>query len=92
MALLLNERGRALTYSALDNRYDRARVKARAAHPELADEIRQAQFRDLRAKAGTDIDEERGMKAAQELLGHTTEAMTRQYVRHRLGKKVEPTR
>lgn len=46
----------------------------------------------MRAKAGTDVDEERGMQAAQELLGHTTPTMTRRYVRHRLGKKVEPTR
>lgn len=60
MALLVNERGRALTYSALDNRYDRARVKACAAYPELAEEIRQAQFRDLRAKAGTDVDRSAG--------------------------------
>lgn len=50
------------------------------------------QFRDLRAKAGTDKEDASGMSAAKDQLGHTSEKMTSHYVRHRLGKKVSPTR
>lgn len=50
------------------------------------------QFRDLRAKAGTDKEDSQGMAAAKDQLGHANESMTRHYVRHRLGKKVSPTR
>jgi integrase len=50
------------------------------------------QFRDLRAKAGTDKEDTQGMSAAKDQLGHTSEKMTAHYVRHRLGKKVGPTR
>lgn len=50
------------------------------------------QFRDLRAKAGTDKEDSDGMAAAKDQLGHSTEKMTAHYVRHRLGKRVTPTR
>lgn len=50
------------------------------------------QFRDLRAKAGTDKEDTQGMAAAKDQLGHANESMTAHYVRHRLGKKVSPTR
>jgi len=50
------------------------------------------QFRDLRAKAGTDKDEEAGLSAAKDLLGHKNSSMTVHYVRHRKGKLVNPTR
>lgn len=92
IALLLNEHGRALTYPAVRKRFDRARLQAEKNHPELAAEIREYQLRDMRAKAGTDVEEKRGMSEAKGLLGHTTETMTARYVRHRLGKKVEPTK
>lgn len=72
--------------------FDRARVKAAEEHPELAAQIREFQFRDLRAKAGTDKEEQQGMEAAQSQLGHASAAMTRQYVRHRKGKLVKPTK
>ena len=52
----------------------------------------QFQFKDLRAKAGTDKEDAQGMSAAKDQLGHTSEKMTAHYVRHRLGKKVSPTR
>lgn len=90
--LLTNEKGQPLSEFELRGAFDRARLRAATAHPELAEEIRKFQFRDLRAKAGTDTEESSGMEAAQSQLGHTTQAMTAQYVRHRLGKLVKPTK
>lgn len=84
--------GQQLTESMLRGAFDRARVAAIEAHPELAMEIRAFQFRDLRAKAATDTDERDGITAAQEQLGHSTAAMTKHYVRHRKGKLVRPTK
>lgn len=43
-------------------------------------------------KAGTDKDEELGLNAARDLLGHKNSSMTVQYVRHRKGKLVQPTK
>ena len=50
------------------------------------------QVRDMRPKAATTIDEKDGTKAAQGLLGHTTEQMTTNYIRHKAGKLVKPTK
>ncbi|MGF6595416.1 integrase [Paraburkholderia sp. GAS448] len=51
------------------------------------------QFRDLRAKAGTDKTDSTGdIRQAQKQLGHTSVAMTEHYVRNRRGEKVKPTR
>ena len=51
------------------------------------------QFRDLRAKAGTDKTESAGdIRAAQLQLGHKSLKMTEHYVRERKGDKVGPTR
>jgi integrase len=44
-------------------------------------------FRDIRAKAATDID---GLTRAQKLLGHKTRTMTEHYTRNRKGDKVSP--
>ena len=54
--------------------------------------IRAFQFRDLRAKAGADTEETRGMAAAKDQLGHSSEVMTAHYVCHRRGKLVKPTK
>lgn len=83
--LLINEVGAPLTKDAVRYRFDKARELA-GINPKLF------QYRDLRAKAGTDKEESDGIKAAQEQLGHQSERMTSHYVRHRLGKKVSPTR
>jgi len=85
LALVVNERGLALSASALDNRFEAAR---RAAGVEL----NSFQFRDLRAKAATETEEQIGMEAAQNLLGHKSSGMTAHYVRNRKGKLVKPTR
>lgn len=72
--------------------FDRARAAAAEANPEQAKDIWEFQFRDLRAKAGTDKEEVEGIIAAQSQLGHSSPSMTAHYVRHRKGKLVGPTK
>ncbi len=90
--LLTDMKGQPLTKDMLRGAFDRARILAQGKYPELADDIKKFQFRDLRAKAGTDTEEFGGMSAAQAQLGHTTPTMTAHYVRHRKGKLVPPTK
>jgi len=85
MALLVNEKGQPLSKDTLRSRFDKARESAGVAKDSF-------QFRDLRAKAATDTDEASGTQAAQALLGHTTEAMTANYIRRKVGRKVRPIR
>ncbi|WP_288076458.1 tyrosine-type recombinase/integrase [Pseudomonas sp.] len=85
LALVVNEKGQALTASALDGRFGKAREKAGIGTMEF-------QFRDLRAKAATETEDTAGMEQAQALLGHADAKMTSHYVRHRMGKLVKPTR
>lgn len=85
LAVLCNERGEPLSYSTLRSRFDKAREMAGIDKALF-------QFKDLRAKAGTDKEEAGGIRAAQDQLGHTSEQMTAHYVRHRRGKKVTPTK
>lgn len=82
LKLLIDDDGKPLTESMLRHKFDRAR--------ELSGQT--WQFRDLRAKAGTEKEMDSGMSAAQDLLAHTTQNMTSAYVRNRVGKLVEPTR
>lgn len=91
---VVNEKGVALTAFALRSRFDNARDAAalKATDPKLLARIRDFQFRDLRAKAGTDKEDSGGMGEAKDLLGHADEKMTKRYVRHRIGKRVSPTR
>lgn len=89
---LAAKNGRSLTKAMLRGAFDRARLAAVIARPDLAAGIKAFQFRDLRAKAGTDTEESRGMAAAKDQLGHSTETMTAHYVRHRRGKLVKPTK
>lgn len=81
--LVVNDTGRPVQGRTVTAWFDAARKEAG---------LSGIQFRDLRAKAGTDKDDTAGMGAARDQLGHTTERTTRLYVRHRLGKKVSPTR
>jgi integrase len=83
MALLVNEDGQALTRSMLRGRFDDARERAGVGKDLF-------QFRDFRAKVATELDEAEGTRAAQAMLGHTTEAMTVRYIRNKVGKKVRP--
>lgn len=79
LALLVNETGKPLTKNTLRDRFDDARAAAGVAKDLF-------QFRDLRAKAATEEDAAGGTRQAQALLGHTTESMTADYIRHKVGK------
>jgi integrase len=92
LALVINEKGRPFSYSAMDNRWEHARARAVKAYPKLKEAILQFQFRDLRAKAGTDKAASDGVHQAQRQLGHSSVTTTEIYVRNRRGEKVTPTR
>lgn len=91
-ALCVNENGEGLTYFALANRLAHIRTRAIKDNPALADAITHFQFRDLRAKAGTDKAESHNLDEAKKQLGHTNVKMTEHYVRSRKGEKVSPTK
>lgn len=85
-ALIVNESGQRMTLDTLQRRFREARRAAGVADKEF-------QFRDLRAKAGTDKTDSSGdIREAQKQFGHTSVAMTEHYVRNRRGDKVKPTR
>ena len=92
LALIVDESGKTIRQPALRYRFDQARLRAIEAHPELAAEIREFQFRDLRAKAGTDTAEATDIRTAQKQLGHAHIQTTEIYVRNRRGDKVKPTK
>jgi integrase len=92
LKLVNTRQGYPMSQTTLRGAFDRARDAAVEKHPAMTKEIRSFQFRDLRAKAGTDVEEDRGMAAAKDQLGHSSEAMTAHYVRHRKGKLVKPTK
>jgi integrase len=89
--LIRNEDEQPLTYSAMSQRFQKARAAA-IEHAQdsnqtaLAASLRGFQFRDLRARAASDVDD---LRAAQRLLGHGSAAMTEKYVRARVGDKVK---
>lgn len=84
-ALVVNDNGRPVSLALLQRRW----VKARETAKLPAD----LQFRDLRAKAGTDKADSSGdARQAQRLLGHSSVVMTESYIRNRRGSKVTPTR
>lgn len=72
LALLIDERGRRLTKAQLRNRFETARTAAGIPGADF-------QFRDMRRKAGTDLRDQAGLDAAQDLLGHRSQAMTEHY-------------
>lgn len=84
-ALLVNESGQTLRADAMRYRFDQAREKAGIAKKDF-------QFRDFRARTATEADDVAGIRVAQALLGHATEAMTAEYIRHKAGKKIKPLR
>ena len=77
LSLIQNEKGLPLSISELRGGFDRAREKAGVSF----------QFRDLRAKAATDLED---LSHAQKLLGHSSREMTEHYTRKRKGETVTP--
>jgi integrase len=76
---LQNFDGQSLSYFALRSRFDKARAQSGVSF----------QFRDLRAKAATDIND---LMHAQKLLGHKNRTTTEIYTRDRIGELVKPLR
>lgn len=84
-------------YAAFDNRFEDARTRAAVAlddagMSEPATAVRTFQFRDLRAKPGTDKADATDICSAQQQLGHKNLRTTEIYVRSRVGEKVTPTK
>ena len=69
-----------------------ARALEDAGEGELAAAVKRFQFRDLRAKAGTDKADATDMREAQQQLGHKSVKTTEIYLRSRAGEKVTPTK
>ena len=90
--LICTETGRSISQNALRLRFDKRRDKAIKQNPAIAKDVKHFQFRDSRAKAASDKAESETMRDAQLQLGHSSMAMTEQYVRQRRGQKVSPTR
>lgn len=91
--LITTPGGRAVTASMLRLRFDDARKAAIGnalgiEDTDLAEQIRQFQFRDIRPKAASEIVD---LKHASRLLGHTDERITATIYR-RVGEIVKPTR
>ena len=78
--LLVNERGQKMTKAMLRSRFEAARISAGISGNDF-------QFRDLRRKSGTDLRDQAGLDAAQDLLGHASREMTEHYTAAR-GKKI----
>lgn len=82
--LIISERGKHVSPSMLRDRWEAAREAAQkavieAGDPGLGAAIREFQFKDIRPKAATEIND---LKEASRLLGHTEEEITRAvYVR-----------
>jgi integrase len=85
LALIVIETGQPMNEYTMRTRMDAAREAAGIPKEDF-------QFRDMRPKAATEVDEKSGTKEAQGLLGHTTETMTTKYIRHKVGKLVKPTK
>jgi integrase len=66
--------GQRYTYSGANTAWKRGLKRAGMVN---------TQFRDLRAKALTDLDESDGIQAAQRLGGHSTQSQTAEYIRHK---------
>lgn len=91
--LITNKAGLRMSSQMLRNRWDEAReiaaVKAAASgDTALAASIRLFQFRDIRPKAASEIED---INKASRLLGHSTEEMTKKVYR-RVGEVVSPTK
>ena len=85
--------GKPISEKMLRLRFEPARKAAaekaaKAGDAELAKSIMNFQFRDIRPKAASDIE---SLEQASDLLGHTTQGMTRRIYR-RIGKAVDPTK
>ena len=79
--LFYNKFARPLTRANLTLWFHNLRQSLIAQYPDLSEDLMRFQFRDLRAKSATDIFLSSTLTDAKEQLGHTSENMTRTYVR-----------
>lgn len=91
--LITNAAGLRMSWPMMNNRWNEAREKAAAqaiadGDADFAAEIRQFQFRDIRPKAASEIED---ISHASRLLGHSKEKIT-QDVYRRVGEVVSPTK
>ena len=86
--LFLNSHGKPLSRAALSRQFLELRKTVMQQRPELAEELSAFQFRDLRAKAATDIYLAADTRSASDQLGHASERMTKTYIRR--GKILKP--
>lgn len=90
---IVNEHGKRMSWPMLRNRWadarEAARVKAEVEKkPDLANRIAQFQFRDIRPKAASEIND---LSDASVLLGHSKEGITERVYR-RVGAIVKPSK
>lgn len=91
LTVLADPKGQPLKeFGYFRSQFDKARDAAETEAREMGIDFVRFQFRDLRPKAATDLDTLHSLKAAQKLLGHTTERMTADYIRKRRGDVVKP--
>ena len=83
MHLLVDEKGNPITKAVFQTMFSQARRSAGIAFSDF-------QFKDIRAKSATEIEENKGIGQTQKLLGRTTPQMTEQYIRNKAGKIVTP--
>ena len=85
--VLISERGTGYRYSGIRSSWDRLCERAG---------VENLNIHDLRGRAGVDAllddDGEEDIKAAQNLLGHKSEGMTRHYVDGKYHRRVKPAR
>jgi integrase len=81
--VLVNRWGGAYTYNGILGAWSRACRRAG---------IADLHIHDLRGRAGVEVLEDRGIEAARQLLGHTTQRQTAHYVGNKSTLKVKPSR
>lgn len=82
--LLKTQSGHGYRYSGIRSAWERACTRAG---------IEDLHIHDLRGRAGVDaLGDDEDMRAAQKLLGHSGEAMTRHYVGGKYARRVKPSR
>lgn len=76
--LLTTQTGREVSRTMLRSRYDAARIKAAAAYPKLADDLRAMYLRDSRKRAADLADD---VESASKLLQHSSVKLTENHYR-----------
>jgi integrase len=81
--VFIQRTGKRYTYWGVRSAFDRACERA---------QVKDANLRDFRAKALTDVDDDAGLAEAQKMGAHSTQTQTADYVRHKKARRVRATR